>query len=240
MATWHIYMPRSRLDSWDTIASRGGRLQNPSSCAPLWTMDPKSGVVVGTLAGSDVAARTTLLGDVSSEPAKTIGSGRVAILFLDVTFENLRDVPKEVEHRVKSSFDLPPEVLFPDATTETGARTEVSRKKPVVVGSAGWATRGIPTPPPALPRDGRAVAAGGRPQPALRLRLVRLPGLHRRRPHPAPVGEPPAPRGRVAPDPIGRGLRRVTRKLGSPCLARVRDAPFPHTGAGLVASFSRG
>jgi hypothetical protein len=31
------------------------------------TIDSKSGEVVGTLAGADVAARTTLLGDVSSE-----------------------------------------------------------------------------------------------------------------------------------------------------------------------------
>jgi hypothetical protein len=98
------------------------------------TIDPKSGEVVGTLAGADVAARTTLLGDVRSDTAEKIGSGRVAILFLDVTFDDLRDVPKEVEHRVKTSFDLPPGALFPDATTDTGAPTDVSRKKPVVIG----------------------------------------------------------------------------------------------------------
>ena len=98
------------------------------------TIDSKSGEVVGTLAGADVAARTTLLGDVSSEPAKKIGSGRVAILFLDVAFEDRREVPKEIEHRVKTSFELPPGVLFPDATTDTGARTGVSNQKPVVIG----------------------------------------------------------------------------------------------------------
>ena len=98
------------------------------------TIDPKSGEVVSTLAGADVAARTTLLGDVSSDTAEKIGSGRVAILFLDVTFYDLRDVPEEVEHRVETSFDLPPGALFPDATTDTGAPTNVSRKKPAVIG----------------------------------------------------------------------------------------------------------
>lgn len=98
------------------------------------TMDATSGEVVGTLAGADVAARTTLLGELSSKPARKIGTGRVALLFLDVTFEDLRNVPKKVEHRVKTNFDLPPGALFPEATTDTGAPTEVSRKKPVVIG----------------------------------------------------------------------------------------------------------
>ncbi len=101
------------------------------------TMDPKSGEVVGTLADADVAPRTTLLGDLSGEPPERIGSGRVAILYLDVTFEDLRDVPKEVEHRLKASFDIPSEFasnLFPKRTTDTGARTEVLNKKPVVIG----------------------------------------------------------------------------------------------------------
>jgi Peptidase family M23 len=98
------------------------------------TIDSKSGKVVGTLAGAEVAARTTLLGDVNSDPAEKIGSGRVAILFLDVTFEDLRDVPKEIEHRVRTSFDLPSGALFPERTTDTGARTGISRKQPVVIG----------------------------------------------------------------------------------------------------------
>ena len=66
--------------------------------------------------------------------SEKIGSAQVAILYLDATFEDLRDVPKEVEHRVKTSFDLPPGALFPEATTDVGARTEVSNKKPVVIG----------------------------------------------------------------------------------------------------------
>jgi hypothetical protein len=70
------------------------------------TIDPKSGEVVDTLAGAEVAARTTLLNG-SLDPAEKIGSARVAVLYLDATFEDLRDVPKEVEHRVKTSFDLP-------------------------------------------------------------------------------------------------------------------------------------
>ncbi len=98
------------------------------------TIDSKSGEIVGTLAGADIPARTTLLGEVSSKPARKIGSGRVALLFLDVAFEDLRDVPEGVEHRVKTSFDLPPGALFPKETTDTGARTEVSLEKPVVIG----------------------------------------------------------------------------------------------------------
>lgn len=109
---------------------------SPGAATVEWvkTVDPKSGEIVGTLGGADIAARTTLLGDLYSDPAEKIGSGRVALLFLDVTFRDLRDVPKEVEHRVKTSFDLPPGALFPERTTDTGARTGVSRKKPVVVG----------------------------------------------------------------------------------------------------------
>ena len=101
------------------------------------TIDAKSGEVVGTLAGADVASRTTLLGDVSGQTAERIGSGRVAILFLDVTFDDLRDVPKEVEHRVKTSFDIPAGFasnLFPKETTDTGGATGVSNEKPVVIG----------------------------------------------------------------------------------------------------------
>jgi hypothetical protein len=97
------------------------------------TIDPKSGKVVDTLAGAQVAARTTLLNG-SLDPVEKIGSAQVAVLYLDATFRDLREVPKEVEHRVKTSFDLPPGALFPEATTDTGAHTGVSNKKPVVIG----------------------------------------------------------------------------------------------------------
>src|SRR5215212_10458969 len=76
------------------------------------TIDPKSGKVVDTLAGAEVAARTTLLNG-SLDPVEKIGSAQVAVLYLDATFESLRDVPKELEHRVTTSFDLPPGALFP-------------------------------------------------------------------------------------------------------------------------------
>jgi murein DD-endopeptidase MepM/ murein hydrolase activator NlpD len=101
------------------------------------TIDAKSGEVVDSLAGANVVARTVLLGDISGQTAEKIGSGRVALIFLDVTFADLRDVPKAVEHRLKATFDLPPGFgsnLFPAETTDTGARTEVLRKKPVVIG----------------------------------------------------------------------------------------------------------
>jgi hypothetical protein len=71
------------------------------------TLDAKSEEVVGTLGGDDVVARTMLLGDISGEPAEKIGSGRVAFVFLDATFDDLRDVPKAVEPRVETSFDIP-------------------------------------------------------------------------------------------------------------------------------------
>jgi hypothetical protein len=97
------------------------------------TLDPKSGKVVDTLAGAEVAARTTLLNG-SLDPVEKIGSAQVAVLYLDATFRDLRDVPEELEHRVKTGFDLPPGALFPKATTDVGARTEVLNKKPVVIG----------------------------------------------------------------------------------------------------------
>jgi murein DD-endopeptidase MepM/ murein hydrolase activator NlpD len=101
------------------------------------TIDAKSGEVVDTLAGADVASRTTLLGDVSGQTAEEVGSGRVALLYLDVTFDDLRDVPNALQHRVKTSFDIPAGFasnLFPKETTDTGGETGVSNKKPVVIG----------------------------------------------------------------------------------------------------------
>lgn len=97
------------------------------------TLASKSGKVVDTLAGAQVAARMTLLNG-NLDPVQKIGSAQVAVLYLDATFEHLRDVPKEVEHRLTTSFDLPPGALFPKKTTDVGARTEVSNKKPVVIG----------------------------------------------------------------------------------------------------------
>lgn len=101
------------------------------------TIDSKSGEVVDSLARADVAARTVLLGDISGQTAEEIGSGRVALVFLDATFKDLKDVPKAVEHRVKTSFDIPAGFgsnLFPAETTDTGGGTEVLNKKPVVIG----------------------------------------------------------------------------------------------------------
>jgi murein DD-endopeptidase MepM/ murein hydrolase activator NlpD len=103
----------------------------------IQTMDAKSGEVVDSLAGANVAARTVLLGDISGATAEEVGSGRVALVFLDAAFEDRRDVPKEIEHRVKTSYDLPPGFgsnLFPAETTDIGGGTGVSNKKPVVVG----------------------------------------------------------------------------------------------------------
>jgi murein DD-endopeptidase MepM/ murein hydrolase activator NlpD len=101
------------------------------------TMDARSGEVVDSLAHADVAARTLLLGDISGQTAEEVGSGRVALVLLDATFEDLRDVPKDLEHRVKTSFDIPPGFgsnLFPAETTDTGGGTGVSNKKPLIIG----------------------------------------------------------------------------------------------------------
>jgi hypothetical protein len=101
------------------------------------TIDAKSGEVVDSLAGADVAARTVLLGDISGETADEVGSGRVALVFLDATFEDPKDVPKALEHRVTTGFDIPAGFgsnLFPKQTTDTGGGTGVLNKKPVVIG----------------------------------------------------------------------------------------------------------
>ena len=101
------------------------------------TIDAKSGEVVDSLAHADVAARTLLLGDISGQTAEEVGSGRVALVLLDATFEDLKDVPKAVEHRVKTSFDIPPGFgsnLFPVETTDTGGGTGILNKKPAVIG----------------------------------------------------------------------------------------------------------
>jgi hypothetical protein len=111
------------------------------------TIDPSSGEVVGTLAGADVASRTTLLGNYSSEATTEIGTGRVAFVFLDVTFEDPGAVPEALEHRLEASFENPAGMsnnLFPTTITETGARIEVLREEPVVLGppleGANWVT----------------------------------------------------------------------------------------------------
>lgn len=117
------------------------------------TIDPSSGEVVGTLAGADVASRTTLLGNYSSEATEEIGTGQVALVYLDVSFEDPGDVPEAIEHRLEASFDNPAGIsnnLFPTTTTDTGARIEVLRGEPVVLGppleGANWvATNGCCT-----------------------------------------------------------------------------------------------
>jgi hypothetical protein len=108
-------------------------------------IDPSSGEVVGTLADSDLASRMTLLGDVSGETTTEIGSGQVALVFLDATFEDPADVPEAIEHRLEASFDIPTGFasnLFPSTTTDTGGRAEVLREEPVILGppleGANW------------------------------------------------------------------------------------------------------
>jgi hypothetical protein len=82
-------------------------------------IDEKSGEVVGTLEGADVSARMMRLGDKSGvlpDNSEKIKSGQVAFGFMDVTFDDLRDVPRAVEHRLRASFDIPPAFgsnLFP-------------------------------------------------------------------------------------------------------------------------------
>ena len=131
------------------------------------TIDPSSGEVVGTVAGDDIASRTALLGDISGATTQKIGSGQVAIAFLDVTFEDPGDIPETIEHRVKASYKIPAAFgsnLFPDETTDTGAPTEVLREEPVVLGppleGANWvATNGCCT---VSPHRGAMLAMGGR------------------------------------------------------------------------------
>jgi hypothetical protein len=101
------------------------------------TMDAKTGEVVDSLARPEVAARTVLLGDISGATADEVGSGRVALVFLDATFDDLRDVPKALEHRVRTGFEIPAGFgsnLFPKETTDVGGATGVLNKKPVVIG----------------------------------------------------------------------------------------------------------
>jgi len=111
---------------------------SPGTARVGWikTRDAKSGEVVGTLAGPDVAARTTRVGDISGETTGKIESGQVAIVYLDVTFEQRSEVPRVIEHRVRTNFDLPSGLftnLFPAQTTDSGARTTVVQARPVVV-----------------------------------------------------------------------------------------------------------
>jgi Peptidase family M23 len=111
---------------------------SPGTATVEWvkTIDEKSGEVVGNIAGADVTSRMVRLGDVSGATIDKIESGQVALLFMDVTFDDPRDVPREVEHRLRARFDIPSAFgsnLFPAVTTDTGGGTEVLRKKPVVI-----------------------------------------------------------------------------------------------------------
>src|ERR671920_2374239 len=111
---------------------------SPGTATVEWvkTIDEKSGEVVGNIAGADVTSRMVRLGDVSGATIDKIESGQVALLFMDVTFDDPRDVPREVEHRLRARFDIPSGFgsnLFPAVTTDTGGGTEGLRKKPVVI-----------------------------------------------------------------------------------------------------------
>jgi murein DD-endopeptidase MepM/ murein hydrolase activator NlpD len=108
-----------------------------SEVRSIKTIDPKSGGVVDSLSRAEVADRAVLLGDISAQTVDEIGSGRVAIVFLDATFDDLRDVPKDLEHRVRTGFEIPAGFgsnLFPKETTDLGGATGVLNKKPVVIG----------------------------------------------------------------------------------------------------------
>jgi hypothetical protein len=112
---------------------------SPGTAGVEWvkTIDEKSGEVVGTLSGAEVTSRMVRLGDVSGATIDKIESGQVALLFMDVAFDDLRDVPRQVEHRLKASFDIPAGFasnLFPKETTDVGGATGVLDKKPVVIG----------------------------------------------------------------------------------------------------------
>jgi hypothetical protein len=131
------------------------------------TIELSSGEVVGTVAGDDIASRTALLGDISGATTQKIGSGQVAIAFLDVTFKDPGDIPETIEHRLKASYKVPASFgsnLFPAETTYTGGPTEVLREDPVVLGppleGANWvATNGCCT---VSPHRGAMLALGGR------------------------------------------------------------------------------
>jgi hypothetical protein len=96
----------------------------------LEVLNPDSGDVVDTLDTEEVASRLQPAG--LREPADALAPSMMAIVFLDVTFDEAGAVPDRLVHRLSLQSEAAP----PDQQqiTEEVGPTEVDRRNVVVVG----------------------------------------------------------------------------------------------------------
>ena len=96
----------------------------------LEVLDPDTGDVVDTLDAEEVANRLQPAG--LREPADALAASMMAIIFLDVTFDEAGEVPDRLVHRLSLQAEAAP----PDQqqSTEEVGPTEVERRNVVVVG----------------------------------------------------------------------------------------------------------
>lgn len=88
-----------------------------------------SGALVATLSGAEVALSLVLSPNFNF--SDTLGPFQSGVMLFNLTFENRKDVPKALAHRVTVSLDFP--LLFPPEVTALGGCTEVSRRKAIVL-----------------------------------------------------------------------------------------------------------
>jgi hypothetical protein len=94
---------------------------------------------VSSLTGEDLAASMSLLTS-GSASSTALEPSTVGVVWFDLPFDSPRQIPTRLEHRV--TLQVEPGLPVPATIEETGARTDVDRRPPIVIGSplegAGW------------------------------------------------------------------------------------------------------
>jgi hypothetical protein len=110
--------------------------------------------VHASLAGSDVADRTLVVGPPTASeggPANEIPGGRVALVFLDGTYDAETDVPTPFTHRLTATFASSPDddrvtTFYPTKATQIGGVVTPSPDPILAIGPPltgdGWLTTG--------------------------------------------------------------------------------------------------
>lgn len=102
-------------------------------------LDADGGGVLASLDENGVTSAMSLLVG-GAGPTDTLEPSTVGVLWMDVEFDDVRDIPERVEHRVTVS--VPPGLPVPESITYDGAEADVDRTGPISIGpplaGAGW------------------------------------------------------------------------------------------------------
>jgi hypothetical protein len=101
------------------------------------------GASLDALRGQQLRAQTSLL-STPTTPAVTVPASAVAIVWFDIALRNRAALPATIVHTV--TVTVPPGLPVPRTLSETGGRTRVDRRPPVVIGppllGPGWVALG--------------------------------------------------------------------------------------------------